>query len=792
MTLLQFLSILRARWHVALGVLVLAVAGTAIVNVILPKSYTSTAAVLVDVKSPDPIAGIIYPGLASPSYMATQVDVMQSDRAAQHVVRALHLNEAAALREQWRESTKGEGNFEVWLANLLRRSLEVKPSRESNVITVNYKSVDPKFATSLANAFAQAYIDVTLELRVEPARQYGHFFEDRAKQLREKVEQARARISGFQRDKGIVGADERLDVENARLNELSTQLTALQGMRSETASRQAQARNSPDRLQDTINNGVISNLRSELSRQEARLSELSSRLGDNHPSVIEARAGVAGMRGRIEQETQRVSGGVAVSNSINGARVAQIQGELDAQRLKVLRLKEARDQLAVLTSDLDSSQRAYDTVVARANQTELESRTTQTNVYILNPASEPTQPSSPRVTLNMLLALFIGTLLAVGVAMLMELFDRRVRSPGEVFHAVAIPLLGVLEASARGKLLGRSGPESRARRALPWRPVSAAHQAGAVDAAMLSAPPQRAARGEAAENVDATIPKSGDPDTTSVAPRALGDIFRETRKLDADQIEQILAYQREHALLFGEAAVALRLVEQTDVLWALSQQFRYSYADAAKKGFNAELIVATQPFSHVAESFRGIRSQLIRRLGQGSERRALAVVSADEGDGKSFVAANLAIVFSQLGRRTLLIDADMRTARLDRVFDISRRPGLSAILAGRVSPRSLAPIADLPHLFVLGVGTVPPNPLELLESPALGAMLAELATKFDYVIIDTPSASLGADAGVISACSGAYLAVARKGKTRMDAMSELVASLRDPSVDALGFIVNEH
>ena len=792
MTLLQFFSILRARWRAALVVLVLAVAGTGIVNVILPKSYTSTAGVLVDVKSPDPIAGIIYPGLASPSYMATQVDVIQSDRVAQHVVRALRLNEAPAMRQQWREATQGEGNFEVWLANLLRRSLDVKPSRESNVITINYKSVDPKFATSLANAFAQAYIDVTLELRVEPARQYGQFFEERAKQLREKVEQARARISTFQRDKGIVGADERLDVENARLNELSTQLTALQGVRSETASRQTQARNSPDRLQDTINNGVISNLRSELSRQEAKLSELSSRLGDNHPSVIEARAGVDEMRVRIEQETRRVSGGVAVSNSINGARVAQVQEELDAQRLKVLRLKEARDQLAVLTSDLDSSQRAYDTVVARANQTELESRTTQTNVYILNPASEPTQPSSPRVTLNMLLALFIGTLSAVGVAMLMELFDRRVRSAGDVFHALEIPLLGVLGARAHGKLLGRRDPDATARRSLPWRPTSVARQAGAIDTALLAAAPQRPARSEAPESDDSASPELGKPDATTVAPRALGDIFRETRKLDAGQIEQILAYQREHGLLFGEAAVALRLVEQADVLWALSQQFRYPYADAGKKGFNAELIVATQPFSHVAESFRGIRSQLIRRLGQGSERRALAIVSADDGDGKSFVAANLAIAFSQLGRRTLLIDADMRTARLDRVFDISRRPGLSAILSGRVSPRSLAPIPALPQLFVLGVGTVPPNPLELLESPALGAMLTELATKFDYVIIDTPSASLGADAGVITARSGAYIAVARKGKTRMDAMSELIASLRDPSVDVLGFIVNEH
>lgn len=794
MTLIQFLSILRARWKAALIVLVLAVVGTAIVNAVLPQSFTSTAAILVDVKSPDPIAGIIFPGLNSPSYMATQVDVIQSDRVSQHVVRALKLNDSPSMRQQWREATQGSVNFEIWLANLLRRSLDVKPSRESNVITINYKSVDPKFATSLANAYAQAYVDVTLELRVEPARQYGRFFEERAKQLREKVELARSKISTFQREKGIVGLDERLDVENARLNELSSQMTSLQALRSESQSRQVQAKNAPDQLQDTINNGVISNLRSELSRQEARLSELSSRLGGNHPSVIELRASIGELRNRLELETRRVSGGVSVSNTINESRVSRVRTDLEAQRTKVLQLKQSRDQLAVLANDVESAQRAYDAVIARANQTELESRTTQTNVYVLNPASEPTQPSSPRVTLNMLLALFVGTLLAVGVAMLMELFDRRVRSSGEVVLALDIPLLGVLGGRARGRLLGRRTGRGAKAGLLGGRYASVVREANGPDARALSRPGAVSPRvaGEPTPGFDSGTGQSTTPDAGAVAPRALGDIFRETRKLEATQIEQILAYQREHGLLFGEAAVALRLVEQSDVLWALSQQFHYPYAGAGRKRFDAELIVAIEPFSSVSESFRGIRSQLIKRLGHGSERRAIAVVSADDGDGKSFVAANLAIVFSQLGRRTLLIDADMRAPRIDRIFDIPRGPGLSAILSGRVSPRALVPVGDLPHLFVLGVGTLPPNPLELLESPAFGAMLTELAAKFDYVIIDTPSASRGADAGVISARGGAFLTVARKGKTRMAAMNELIASLRDPSIEALGFIVNEH
>jgi polysaccharide biosynthesis transport protein len=806
MTLVQFFSILQARWKVMLMVLAACVLGTALVNFLLPKSYTSTVAVLVDVKSPDPIAGMIFPGMNSPSYMATQVDVIQSDRVSQQVVRTLRLNDSAAMREQWRESTKGAGNFDLWLAELLRKSLDVKPSRDSNVISINYKSPDPKYASALANAYAQAYIDVSLELRVDPAKQYGKFFEARSKQMREKVEQARAKLTAFQRAKGIVGADERLDVENARLNELSSQYVALQAVGAETAGRQAQARKSADQMQETLNNALISNLRIEMSRQDARLKEISERLGESHPSIVEIKASIAELEARIREETTRVSGGAAVTNTINQGRLDQLKASLDSQRLKVLKLKESRDELAVLAADVDSAQRAFDGVNSRANQTELESRSTQTNLYVLNPASEPTQPASPRTTLNMLLSLFVGTLLGVGVALLKELFDRRVRSAAELVQGLEIPLLGVLARKSTGKLFGRrqSALADASSAAANFEANKRSHglreaalggvalsSAIAKTASTPSAPGPGAGSGESASSDSPAADVSSNPEAV-VRELVLGEIFKETRKLNAAQIETILAHQKQHGMLFGEAAVALKLVDDSDVLWALSQQFHYPYALAGRKQFNPELITATTPFSKVSETFRSIRSQLIRRFEQDTTRRALAVVSADGGDGKTFVAANLAIAFSQLGRRTLLIDADMRSPRLHKVFGLDNSRGLSSILSGRLSSRVLEPVTDLPSLFVLPVGVAPPNPLELLESDAFGALLHELLGKFDHVIVDSPSAVSGADAGVVAARCGAFVAVARQGKTRMDSMFELVNSLRDSTTLSHGFILNEH
>ncbi len=784
MTLVQFLSILRARWKVMAIVLGLVVAITAVVNALWPRSFTSTVAVLVDVKSPDPIAGIIYPGLSAPAYMATQVDMIQSDRVSQQVVRMLKLNDSPKMREQWRSATDGEGNYETWVADLLRKSLDVKPSRDSNVITINYKSPDPRFATALANAYAQSYIDVSLELRVDPARQYGKFFEEREAQLRAKVEQARARLTAYQRDTGIVGTDDRFDVENARLNELSSQMVVLQGLGAETAGRETQAKASPGQIQDVLNSQLISNLKIDLSRQEATLKEASQRLGESNPTITGLKANIEETRSRIDKEIARIGGGVAISNSINDTRIAQLRSAIDAQRVKVLHLKEARDQIAVLVADIEAAQRAYDGVAARANQTELESRTTQTNLYVLNPASEPIKPSSPRTTLNILLSLFAGTLLAVGVAMLMELFDRRVRSASDVVLALDTPLLGTLARKPSGRLFGRRQLErgKAARPALAGDGPDAAARPATVPELRPALPELAHAQGtgapEATESVVREVP--------------IGEIFRETQRLDAAQIEAILAHQREHGMLFGEAAIALKMVDNHDVLWALSRQFHYPYALEGRKQFDPELVTATTPFSSVSETFRSIRSQLIRRAEQDPQRRALAVVSADGGDGKTFFAANLAIAFSQLGRRTLLIDGDMRSPRLHKVFGIDNSRGLSSILAGRLSARVLAPVTDLPSLFVLPVGVAPPNPLELLESPAFGLLIKELLGKFDHIIIDSPSAIVGADAGVIAARSGAFVSVARVGQTCMASMIELVESLRDTATLSLGFVLNEH
>jgi protein-tyrosine kinase len=288
------------------------------------------------------------------------------------------------------------------------------------------------------------------------------------------------------------------------------------------------------------------------------------------------------------------------------------------------------------------------------------------------------------------------------------------------------------------------------------------------------------------------VPASEPEPAVTVHDRSLGDIIRQTNNLTAEQVEQILQHQRETGLRFGEAAIALGFASDRDVLFALSQQFHYPYAPEEQRSFSDELVMATKPFSQQAEAFRAIRSQLMMRVftGDGS-KPALAVISPDSGDGKSYFSANLAIALSQLGGRTLLVDADMRGPRQHLMFGLENPSGLSGILSGRSDGTVIQKVRDLPSLYVLPVGTVPPNPLELIERPAFGLLMRELASKFDYVVVDTAAAVFGSDCSVVAARCGAALAIARKGTSRLGALEELMADLSSTPVKLAGVIMNE-
>lgn len=477
MTLPQLLAVLRARWLLFTGVFAAALALGALLSWWLPPRWTASASIVIDVKGADPVAGSNTPAMLAPSYMATQADILESPRVAQRVVRALGLDKRPELRQDWVDETGGRGHYEQWLAQLLLRRVDVRPSRESNVIELRFSSREPSFSVAVANGFAQAYLETLLELRTEPARRYTEFFDDRARHLREQLQQAQARLSAFQKDKGILVGDERLDVETARLNELSTQWVASQGASADVRSRQVAAGIAPESLPDVLNHPVAQGLRNEIARLEARIKELGERLGDNHPAMQEARAAHAELRAKLQQETQRLSAGVGVSSILAESRESQIKSALDGQRERVLALRGERDQWQLLQRDVELAQRAYDAVAARLTQMSLESESEVVNASLLVPAVEPARPSFPNWPLNMTVTALFGVLAALAAVLAREAGDRRLRTVEDVARGLKLPVLAsLLPAEARG---GEETVELVRRPGRSGRPDPAASGAGA-------------------------------------------------------------------------------------------------------------------------------------------------------------------------------------------------------------------------------------------------------------------------------------------------------------------------
>jgi succinoglycan biosynthesis transport protein ExoP len=474
MNLNLFFSALRARFGVFALVLLATVLAATVVSLQLPKSYRATASLLVDAyKDEQSLSTVLIPQLAREriNYIQTQMDIITSKRVARKVVEDLKLAQSPTSRAAFEEATGGEGSIEDWLAENLLKWLKVETS-QSNVVQVNFSAADPRFSALVANAFARAYINTMLELRVEPMKQAAAWFDEQLKGLRASLEDAQAKLTDYHRQQGIISADERLDIENTRLGEISNQLVRAQDQTFDLQTRERQARESfkrgasADQLPDILSNPYIQKLRADLLHGEAKLQELATQYGVKYPLYQRQLSENQSLREKLDAEMKKVVAGIANAKRQSLQREVELRKALDAQRAQLLENKVNRNELAVLTRNVETAQRTYEAAMQRAVVSQVESRASQTNVALLNPAVAPRGPSHPKVALNITLSVLVGTMLGMGLVILMEMFDRRVRSPDDLGNEWNVPLIGVLNAwrPAGNRLLGRS---SGARRALP-------------------------------------------------------------------------------------------------------------------------------------------------------------------------------------------------------------------------------------------------------------------------------------------------------------------------------------
>lgn len=452
----QFLLALRGRIWLFLGLMGATVLAAILVTILMPKTYDATVSVLVDNPDQQSLNQQLMPARQQMGYMQTQVDIIQSQRVARQAVVDMKLAESDHVKAAWQKAGS-PGTPEDWVAQGLLTKLKVEVT-QSSVIGITYSASDARFATAVANAFAKAYVDTTLNLRVEPTKQAATWFEEQMKGLRQAFEDAQSKLAQFQRDKGIIATDERVDVETARLAELSSQSLRATESSYDSAARLGQTgRTNAESLPEVLANPLVTSLKTEMLRAESKVQELATRLGPNHPQYQQQQAEVQALRQRIDAEMRKVIGGVASATAQSRSREASLKHDLALQRKRVEDLRDARNEAMVLKQDVDTAQKAYEAALARYHVNKVESGARQTNVTVLNPAIEPTFPSRPRVPLNIALGFFVGTLLGLAAVFLLEILDRRVRSDPDldgVMLGMDVPLLGTLHAWHPSRLLG--------------------------------------------------------------------------------------------------------------------------------------------------------------------------------------------------------------------------------------------------------------------------------------------------------------------------------------------------
>ncbi len=431
MSLLQFFSILRARWAAA-GLILLATLAAVLAWVLLrPTWWSARAPVLVDVQASD-VGGGYAPALLA-SYMATQIDIARSERVSARAVEALYAEElrrnpdAAPLGDERRRDR----------VRAVQQGLEVKPARESNIIHIHWMGRNPGEAARVANAVARAFVDVSLELKTGPAKQDASWFEEQVRTSRQKLEQAQVRLSEFQQRAGIVG-NEQADHEVARLNELSLQLAQVQAQTTDSQSKRAASR---DTVAEVMQSPLVNGLKADIARLEAQAQQAGATLGPRHPQMQRLEAELAALQSLLSAETARIGRSIDTSFQAGRAREGELAGALHAQRARVLALNKDRAHLALLKQDVDAAQRAFEAVSANASKSRLQSLTTQTNLMLLAPAVEPQAPAGPSPQQAVAVATLAGLALAVIGALLLELANRRVRSADDIAMATDLPVL---------------------------------------------------------------------------------------------------------------------------------------------------------------------------------------------------------------------------------------------------------------------------------------------------------------------------------------------------------------
>lgn len=495
LSIAQYLHIVRARkW-----LLIWSLLGAAVLSLVytlqLPETFTAKVTLHFDMQATNPFFG---QGQARDAeYLNTQVDIIRSKNVAEKVLEGLADEDIprlqAALEAEQSQidrvvgGVKGafgslfepepependspldsdsiapanvdaaglsvpESSRPSWLASAIRGRVEVQPLFGSRIVEVAYVSAEPRVAARVANQYATAYIQTTLEMVTSPAKRTKLWFDTQLQELRKNLESAQTRLTAFQQAQGIVATEERLDTEGKYLADLSNQVVTAEAdtrqlrLTVQQLEKAIAEKKSVLSVSVVFENATVQRVSADLRQLEAKQAELSAKLGVNHPQYQRTVIEIQDARRTLNEAVESVVNSVRNSVALSAEKEKRLKEAFATQKSLVLSLKDQRDQIAVLQRDVESAEAIYNTALTQFNQTNLKAVVDQTNVSIVDPATVPSAPSGPNMLKNIIIGVFVGGVLGFGLLVLFEILDRRVRSKDDIVGALDIPLLGILE-----------------------------------------------------------------------------------------------------------------------------------------------------------------------------------------------------------------------------------------------------------------------------------------------------------------------------------------------------------
>ena len=431
-------GILRSRFWLVASIVAVTTLTAIVGSLLMSKSYGAATTVYVDANTVDQVSGTAaFSRETIRNMLASQTELIQSSQVVNRVIKDLKLTQDPQVQADWQKATKGRGDITDWLGTVLLKAIKVTSSTDGTTIAIGVEWSTAEGAADIANGFAAAYKAAALDLKTKPAQEYAERFASQVKEYKTKVEEAQTKLTKFQRESGIISSDERIDVENQRLQELSSQLVQVQSALSESRSRSNVVGRGGDMgIPEVVANELIQTLTTDLGRAEAKLGQVSAQYGSNHPAYLQAKAEVQELRTRRDTEVSRVKSSIRTANAVNTSREKELQAAVDAQK-------------------------AYDLVERRLTETTVSMSAGLSNISVISPATVPLLPSRPNLVLNVAVGLFLGLFLGMMAAFTLEAAQRPLRSADDLLQAAGIPVLAVLppsQSTRAQRLIGGTGP----------------------------------------------------------------------------------------------------------------------------------------------------------------------------------------------------------------------------------------------------------------------------------------------------------------------------------------------